>query len=52
MHVGVAQGRSTVKQERPWRPLVSIAEQVRVACRYDSFVPNLVAVRIPEEDVM
>ena len=50
MHVGVAQASSPVEQERPWRPCVSTAAQVRVACHYDSLVANLVSVRIPEED--
>jgi hypothetical protein len=33
MHVGAAQARTPTRQERPMRPLVSPAVQVRVGCR-------------------
>jgi hypothetical protein len=33
MHVGAAQARTPMRQERPVRPFVSPAAQVRVGCR-------------------
>ena len=33
MHVGAAQARTRMRQERPVRPFVSPAVQVRVGCR-------------------
>ena len=53
MHVGAAQARTPTRQERPMRPLVFAAVQVRemhaagAAC--DARLPNLVSVRIGEE---
>ncbi len=53
MHVGAAQARTPMRQERSLRQGVSRAVQVRVVCRRRrmcAVLPNLVSVRIPEED--
>ena len=53
MHVGAAQARTRGRQERPVRPFVSPAVQVRemhaARASCDARVPNLVAVRVGEE---
>ncbi len=54
MRVGAAQARTRGRQERAVRPLVSRAEQVRemhaARASYDARLPDLVSVRIDEED--
>jgi hypothetical protein len=53
MHVGAAQATTRGRQERPVRPLVLAAVQVRemhaARASHDARLPNLVSVRIGEE---
>ncbi len=48
------QARTRIRQERPFRTLVFFAEQVRemdaARASYDARLPNLVSVRMTEED--
>jgi hypothetical protein len=54
MHVGAAQARTWGRQEQPVRPLVLAAVQVRemhaARASYDARLPNLVSLRMAEED--
>ncbi len=53
LHVGAAQARTRGRQERPVRPLVFAAVQVRemhaARASHDARLPNLVSVRIGDE---
>ncbi len=53
MHVGAVQERIRGRQERPVRPLVLAAAQVRemhaARASYDARLPNLVSLRMAEE---
>ena len=54
LHVGAAQARTRGRQEGPVRPFVSPAMQVRemhaARASCDARLPNLVSVRMTEED--